>query len=368
MPSRSRDIYGSREHAKQPVTARRATPTDEAEWIRKTSRSRWSFLGFAVAFLLFLGIFATIIFFQQRMIQAAREAAESVAHEPLAIDDTPRAPMLTLDPEGRLVLDELADLAAAVPADEEGPYPFTAHWVQQAAVQLRLADSAYRNSEWRTALVHYKNALRILPGIEGLAATMGICALRLRDFEEAERIFAAELDQGGGPRAPLWSNLAVAQMGQARFEEAARSLARAMEDDPAYAPARQNLAVLRYRSDDFEGAAEAFGEAAAMAPLNAEHAHLHAVVLLRLERWHDAAEVLRDSGERFPDAAPIHFRRAEALARTDATADALVALHRATALVDARRAMVWISRSAFDPLRSHPDFQQLVTDLTQGLR
>jgi tetratricopeptide (TPR) repeat protein len=368
MPSRSRDIYGSRERAGKPAAERRATPKEEADWIRQTSRNRWSTLVFAAAFLLFLGIFVTIILFQQRMIRAAREAAESITHAPLPLDDTPRPPMLTLDPEGRLVLDELADLVAAVPADEEGPYPFTAHWVQQAAVQLRLAESAYRSSEWRTALAHYRNAVRILPGIEGLATTMGICALRMRDFEEAERILAAEIERGGEPRAPLWSNLAVAQMGQERFEEASRTLARAMEEDPAYAPARQNLAVLRYRSGDFEGAAEAFGEAAAMVPLNAEHAHLHAVVLLRLERWREAAEVLRESGERFPDAAPIHFRRAEALARTDADADALAALRQAVALVDARRAMVWISRSAFDPLRAHPDFQELVMELTQGLR
>ncbi len=367
MPTRSRDIYGTRERTRPEEPPPPAM--DEATWLRKTSRNRWSVAIAVAAFILFAVIFAVILLVQRQMLQAARRAAESPAtHDPLPVEVTPRPPLLTIDPEGQLVLDELADLAAALPPDEDGPYPLTPHWIQQAAIQLRLADAAYGNGEWRAALTHYRAAVRILPGIEGLAATMGICALRLRDFEEAERIFTQALETEEERRAALLNNLAVARMGREHYAEAREAIAEAIAEDPEYAPARQNLGVLHFRTGDMEAAAEAFAEAAEVAPLGAEHIHVYAVTLLRLERWAEAAEVLRQSGERYPDAAPIHFRRAEALARKPDPAGAIEALRRAVSLVDPPRAMLWLSRSGYDPLREQPEFQQIVSELTQPRR
>jgi len=188
----------------------------------------------------------------------------------------------------------------------------------------------------------------------------------MKDYEKAEAVFSA-LVAGRPDSAPLLNNLGVAQMGQKRREDAARTFGKALAADASYGPARQNLGLLHYRSGEMARAAEVLAEVVRNAPQNAEASLMYAVALLKLSRWSEAAGVLEEAARVAPSA-PVFFRLAEAKSHTGGADEAMKILQRGVDLVDARAALVWINRTEFDALRSRPDFQRLAADLTQAIR
>ncbi len=335
---------------------------DERWW--KATREQWKTFILVTLLLLFVGVLIGVVYFQHRILSRARSSDTSGGPVQLAPQGTYSAPV-GIDPEGRLVLDELGDVELETPPPG-GVASLTPHWIKQAAIQLRHGERAYEDGDWAGALRAFEEVRRILPGIERLDESVGLCHLRLKDYEKAGEVFAA-LTAKRPASAPLLNNLGVARLGQDRREEAARDFRKALELDAAYAPARQNLGLLHYRAGEMDRAAETLADVVRDAPQNAEACLMYAVALLRLSRWADAAGVLEEAARVTP-AAPILFRLAEARSHTGQPDDAMKILQRGVDLVDARAALVWLNRPEFESLRARPDFQKLVGDLTQAIR
>ena len=84
---------------------------------------------------------------------------------------------------------------------------------------------------------------------------------------------------------------------------------------------------------------------------------------IQLKRWNEAIGILEPLSRSAPNVAPIYFRLAQARSQTQDPAGAIEALRRGTSLLDPRKALAWLSRSDYDPLRSNPDFQKLIEEL-----
>jgi len=362
MNDAPKDIYSARER-ERPLVEDRPRVTSDERWFRAV-QEQWKTAILVAMLIALAGILLGVIYYQQRVLARARNAAQALQPVELAPQGTHNAP-LTIDPEGRLVLDELGDVEPESPPPG-GIAALTPHWVKQAAIHLRRGERAYEDGDWTGARLAFEEVRRILPGIERLDESIGLCHLRLKDYEKAEAVFAALVAKRAGS-APLLNNLGVAQMGRERREDAARTFGKALTADPAYGPARQNLGLLHYRSGEMTRAAEVLAEVVRHSPQNAEASLMYAVALLKLKRWSEAAGALEEAARVTPSA-PVFFRLAEAKSHTGGADDAMKALQRGVDLVDASAALLWINRTEFDALRVRTDFQKLAADLTQAIR
>lgn len=362
MNDAPKDIYSARER-ERPLVDERPRIEAEERWFRAV-QEQWKTAILFTLLIALAGVLIGVVYYQQRILAKARGAERPLEPVQLAPQGTYSAP-LAIDPEGRLVLDELGDVEPESPP-AGGIAALTPHWVKQAAIHLRHGERAYEDGDWAGALRAFEEVRRILPGIERLDESIGLCHLRLKDYEKAEAVFATLVSNRPGS-APLLNNLGVAQMGRNRRDEAARTFGKALATDPAYGPARQNLGLLHYRSGEMARAAEVLAEVVRSAPHNAEASLMYAVALLKLKRWSEAAGVLEEAARVTPSA-PVFFRLAEAKSRTGGAEEAMKTLQRGVDLVDARAALVWINRTEFDALRGRPDFQKLAADLTRAIR
>ncbi len=361
MADASQDIYRLREKDRSDFERGRDLP-DQDEWLRRTSRNRIATASFIVGILVFLGILVAIILFQQRMLRAARKRAAAAAPLAEAIQPVPApAARVAVNASDRMLFDEFQDLVPEK-LPEEGDIPLTAGWVKQAAYHLNRGEAAYRSDRWREAIASYTKAARILPGVDGIAGSLGLCHLRLEQYAEAAERFGEEI-RHGGETAALLNNLGVAQMGQDAYADAEANFLRATERDPDYAPAQYNLGLLQYRGERMADAEHTFARAADLDPQNADIANMRAMALMKLDRWAEAAAVLEANVERTPDVPVVFFRLAEALAHAGKPDAALAALRKAVALLDPRTALARLNQKEFDLLREQEDFQALVMEL-----
>ncbi len=363
MSDEPKDIYRSRERERPVPDERTQTEADE-RWFRAT-QERWKTALLVTMLVLLVGILLGVIYYQLTVIRGTRgHGAETAGSGRLAPQGTYNAPV-DIDPEGRLVLDELADVAPdAIPPG--GVAALTPHWIKQAAIHLRQGERAYEEGDWASALRSFEEVRRILPDIERLNEWIGLCHLRLKNYEKAGEVFA-RLSARQPKSAPLLNNLGVAHLGQERRDEAAVDFRKAIALNPEYVPAYRNLGLLQYRAGAMDAAVKSLKKVVQSDPKNSEAALMYAVALLKIGRWAESAAILEDATRTSPSA-PVYFRLAEARARMGTPDVAMKALQRGLDLVDGQRALVWLNRSEFDPLRSRPDFKKLADDLAHAVR
>lgn len=365
MAHSSKDIYQTRERGRDLLAPAKATP-DLHGWFERVGRNPWSIALLILIGLGFIGGFLTLIHRQKKLVEAAR-ATPPVAQpaEGLQTGEQTLFPV-DFDPDGAMTESEFEELSGrAVP--EGGPTVLTPDWVKQAALHLRQAETAFAEDNWRVAILHYEKVRTILPELQGINRWIGLAQLRLKAYPEAEAAFTVEV--AADPKdAGLRNNLGVARLGQGRTEEAEKDFSEALLLQPGHPPALRNLALLYYQSDRTREALDALSLYLPGSPDDIEMVHMKAVVLIRLERWKEAATALEAILEKYPDTVPILFRLAEVRAHVPDSGDPVALLRQAADKTDARRALVWINRSGFDPLRDRPDFQALVLELSKAVR
>lgn len=242
--------------------------------------------------------------------------------------------------------------------------PLESTWVKKTAYHLIQAELNEREGLENSARDHYENALRIFPDLRGVHQKLGVIYLRQENYEKAAHAFEqAALEDASSYR--IANNLGVAYMNLDRKEQAEESLLRAIRLNSDYSPAYYNLAQLFMRINDMERAAASFHQYMELEPTRVEAALTYAYVLIQLKEWQAAADLLRQISRIAPESPSVHFRLAQALSHADDMGGAVVALNRGVSLVDARNALSWMSRNEFDPLRDHPEFQRLLTELGQ---
>lgn len=367
MSRSSQDIYRSREKDRELIAVQDKVGSRRTWFLNATDSRHRPVIAIILFLAGFLAISALVISYQHSVLREVRDAGlADPGPEPQFAVRPARRFAVEIDPGGEVVIDDLGDVPLReIP--EEPPAILTADWVKQAAAHLRNAERAYEELRWAESIHHYRQAQRILPDLEDLDRRIGLAQLRMEDFEGAEVSFLAEAKRQP-ESAAAFNNLGVSRMGQGRREAAEQDLLAALGRNPQHGPARRNLALLYFGAGRPEEAVEALDQALAIYPNDSELLHMQAVILIRLERWSEASALLEDTVQRMPEAVPILFRLAEVRAHSRDERGALEALGRAVRLVDAQRALLWISRLTFDPLRENPDFQALLHDLSQAVR
>jgi tetratricopeptide (TPR) repeat protein len=109
-------------------------------------------------------------------------------------------------------------------------------------------------------------------------------------------------------------------------EEAETAFNRALEIDPACAPAILHLARLRYRNDDEDGALELYRRAAALGELTDDATSHYARILMRREEHEEAEKILREALEDKPDRSESRHALASLLSGTGRSAEAVTLL------------------------------------------
>lgn len=365
MPHSSKDIYQTRERDRDLIAPAKTTPDIHA-WFQRVGRNPWSIALLVLIGLGFAGGFLTLVLRQKKLMEQSR--VQTLAEQPAEkaeVADQAIFPV-DFDPEGAMTESEFETLSGRT-VPEGGPTVLTPDWVKQAAVHLRQAEIAFAEKRWNSAILNYEKAQTILPSLQGINRWIGLAQLRLKAYPVAEAAFAAEAI--ADPKdAGVRNNLGVARLGQGRTEEAEKDFAEALLLKPGHPPALRNLAFVYYRSDRLAPALDTISLYLPGSPDDVEMVHVKAVILIRMERWKEAVAALEAILEKYPDNVPILFRLAEARSHVPDSGDPVALLRQAAAKTDARRALVWINRSGFDPLRERPDFQALVLELSQAVR
>jgi tetratricopeptide (TPR) repeat protein len=191
---------------------------------------------------------------------------------------------------------------------------------------------------------------------------LGLLYLRQKEYAKSAELFEKVIADEETTHGIL-NNLGVARLALGQQDQAEQTFRQAIQINPRYPLSYFNLATLYLRNEQTEKAAEYFEKYLEFKPGDLNTAQTYAMVLLKLERWAPASLLLDQISRQTPDVAPIHFRLAEALSHLQKPAEAMIALRRATQLVDPRQALAWMSRPEFDLLRGETAFRDLLTEL-----
>lgn len=357
------DIYATR-RAQQDRESEDALPPKQtfeqlyADQMRSSRRR--SFFGGAIVFGVILLI--AVIVFQQYMLQVQPQDTPSRASG--AIEERTKNLRLDMElfPQAEIIGAEMADLEI-LPIPEEGGLEFNARWIKQAAYYVILAEKSYNANELEDALEYFHKALMIFPNLKGVYRYIGLAYLQLRDFEAAEEAFqkAGKEDQDS---YGVMNNLGVVAMQLKKFNEAEQYFQRAIKAKPDYALAYLNMATLFVRSDQRTRATEFFERYLDMQPDDIKATQNYATLMIEEKQWEKAIVLLDQIRNDAPDAAPIYFRLAQALYETGKEDRAITTLQRGIQLIDSRKALAWLSRQEFDPMRQHPGFQEIIAILS----
>ena len=164
-------------------------------------------------------------------------------------------------------------------------------------------------------------------GVIGLAAAT---AARNSTYTDPVALWSSSV-AGRPDNARAHNNLALVLRDTGRVGEAREHLARAIELDPAYAPARYNHGVLELAEGRLAAAEEAFAAALRIAPAHPDARLNLGVTLTRSGRAAEALPHLREALLRRPGA-DVHFNLGVACAALDRDAEAANHLRAALAL------------------------------------
>lgn len=358
----TQDIYGTdrRKRHEQPFSNGAQNIPLAQPWMDAMRQRRRSSFFLALIVLVVTALVGTVAV-QQYLLSTRRTTGKWVVRPPPGKAGATSPLDLNADPQTQFLMDELTELPVlSIP--EKGDMPLNIQWVKQAAYHLMQAEKASKEERLDQALEAYQKTLLIFPQLQGVHRSMGLIYLRQKDYPSAASMFekvTTEEEMTFG----LANNLGVAYLALEDFKKAEENFLLATRLNPRYALAYFNLATLYLRSGDMAKSASHFEKYIELRPDDISAAQTYAMVLVQLKQWDRAVTLLDQIARVAPDVAPIHFRLAEALAHTGNREAALQSLRRATSLVDARKALAWMSRPEFDPLRNDVGFRHLLNEL-----
>lgn len=362
MKNPAQDIYGTnrRKRGEDAFSDAAQNLPLVQPWVDAMRQRRRSSIVFSLVIVLVTALVGTVAI-QQYLLSNRRPSGRWPVRPPPGRPGLSSPLDLSADPQTQFLMDELTELSIlSIP--EKGDMPLGIQWVKQAAYYLVQAEKASKEERFDEALEAYGKALLIFPPLQGVHRNMGLIYLRKKDYRAAASMFekvTTEEEMTFG----LANNLGVAYLAMKDFKKAEENFLLATKLNPRYALAYFNLATLYLRSGDMAKSASFFEKYIEFRPDDVAAAQTYAMVLIQLKQWDPAISLLDQIAKVAPEVAPIHFRLAEALSHTGNREAALNALRRATSLVDARKALAWMSRPEFDLIRNDPGFRQLLNEL-----
>ncbi len=272
-------------------------------------------------------------------------------------------PRYTLASESQWVLDFSHDYGDPE-WNGEGKRPFNAEWVQKAAFNLIHADQAIRLNKYAEAVDYYKDALEILPELEGVKVPLGMAYFKLEQFDEALALLE------NAPPADLTpevlNNLGAACIRAKAYERAESYLKQAIEMRPAYAEAQKNIAVLYKEQERADEAINAFEKYLDLRPADIDTQHNLALYLTKIGRWEQAAAMLTELTQEITDVPVLFFLLAQVETKNKNHEAAFQALQRFIQLSDPNSALAYMDGGEFDQLRDSDEFQLMIKALEQN--
>ncbi len=355
------DIYGTERRKADPGAFAPTTGADllNQPWLEAIRHRRRTSFVLTLLILIIVGLITTMV---TQYVVSAKRSVNRFAPRAVASRPTGTSPLdLSANPQTQLLQDELGEMAImTIPA--KGDMPLDTQWVKQAAYYLVQAEKAVQEDRLDEALEAYSKARLIYPDLKGVQRQVGLIYLRKKDYKAAAAVFekvTTEEEVTFG----LANNLGVSYLALENFKKAEENFMLAVRLNPHYPLAYFNLATLFTRTGDLAKAADYFEKYLRLKNDDVSAAQTYAMILIQLKRWDRAIDLLTQISAVAPDVAPIHFRLAEALSHTERNDQAMQSLKRATALVDPRKALSWMSRPEFNLLRNDPGFQQLLNEL-----
>lgn len=364
MDLKRQDIYESEGKGAGDGDGGGGRPAGNNPWLemfRHSKRSATIFRIVILAFIVFMSLLVVEQMQRDRIDHSGYTPDKSVGSVKLRTDSV-------LDFEGdlesALIIDELIDIEAVQVEPSSGDIEMNIHWVKQAAMRIFKAERAYETEEWADAVEHYNQALKILPDLKGVDARIGLCFMRMEDYNASAHAFSnASADSTNTFR--ILNNLGVARLAENEFGAAEKNFKRVLEIEANYAPALYNMALLYYRTQMYSESTEFFERYFALNEVDVEAMQIYTDALIKLERWDDAAKMLEKSAKNMPQAAPIHMSLAYVLSQTGELDQAMDYLTRGVKLIDRPRAMTMVAAPEYDALRQRQDFKELVDRLAQ---
>ncbi len=328
-----------------------------------TQHRRQTFLFGAVAFLCAL-LFVLVVVQQYRLTSSPRFEPPTETRDRLVSRSGSLSTFLdfTMDRHTTFLMDELREPGSVVDNPNARDMPLEGPWIKKVAYHLIQAELHEREGLRETARDHYESALRIFPDLRGVHQRLGLLYMQREEYANAVAAFEQAALEDTLSYA-IANNLGAAYMNMDETVKAEQHLLQAIRLNPEYPPAYFNLGQLYMRGKDYRQAAAYFQQYMQMEPTRVEAALTFAYILIQLEEWEAVVELLGQISRIAPESPSVHFRLAQALSHTGEHHEAIRSLNRGISLVDARNALVWMSRNEFDPLRDHPDFQQWLNEL-----
>ncbi len=368
MPKeRSKDIYETRWPHEQPQgfvrRGQRSIYFDLAKQARAWRRRTIMLTSLLFIVLAAIGVLSII---SSRPHEINPPPSRPAASPKENILNVSRVSRIQITPEASLLIDELGNQPALEPPAEASA-PFDTRWLKQAAYYLVTAEKAYRDDRMEDALRYFSNVLKIFPDLQGVQRYLGLIYLRLQDYSSAAVAFE-KASRENAASAGVANNLGVAYLALKDYLRAEQYLKRALALKPDYDPAILNLATLYIRRNDKAQAAVYLSRYLQVKPGDIKAAQTYASILMDIGKWDQAVVWLKRVCDSVPSLAPAYFRLAQALAHTGHDQEAIATLRHGATLIDPRKALAWLSAGSFDPIRKHPDFQKLVSDLSAAGR
>jgi tetratricopeptide (TPR) repeat protein len=328
---------------------------------RQSKRAAFVFRLIVLAFMIFISLFIV----EESRNRRVRERGTFQDYRPGKAVTLRTESVFSLgdDFESELIMDEMADMEPTPISAASGEIEMNTHWVKQAAMHLIKAERAYAIEEWAEAIIHYNNALKILPDLKGVDARLGLCYMRVKDYDSSSEAFG-KVSEEDMPSYRVLNNLGVSRLASKDFNAAEQNFLKVLEIEPNYAPALHNIALLYYRTEMYAESADYFQRYFALKEVDLNAMQIYTDALIKLERWEEAADVLRRSGREMPRAAPIFMSLAYVLSNLGEYDEAMANLERGVALLDRPKAMSMVAAPEYNALRNRQDFKELVDRIT----
>ena len=358
-----RDIYTKPVARPEGGPAQPTLPAPEPtpDEIRGRTRRRTIFF---VSLMVALLVGAALYFFiQEEKSAAKRELAEAATNR--VVREAPRlTPVASLPPA---IIEPVDPYAPPAGGDAPATPALPPNKLNEVMTTLRQANEYMMEREWDEAETLIRRVLELWPDMNAALRMLGAIYLQRGQFDQA--ILTLEKAIKGDPfSADSFNNLATAYLQRGDLERAEDLLLMALQIRPESGVTQTNLGLLYILWGRYDQAAEHLLAAVRSMPDNHSVRNNLGVALLRLGRYEESRSHFQHLITRQPDRPEAYFNMAITHVLERNPEDAMTWLRQGVGRCSPVEAQRHLMDSDFDTVRSLPDFQLLMRQLSDPRR